>query len=90
MARFEALYRWSGARYIDVFKSGVWAFICLFVTPGFVALLTIPWHPTSAQYIRCVLAYELSLGVICGPGTLVIARLVGPATFRWVRRSCGG
>ena len=81
---FEAFYRRAGARYVDAFKIGVWAFICLLVTPGYVALLTAPWHPTSDQYVRCLLAYELALGVICGPGTLVIARWVAPATFRWV------
>jgi signal transduction histidine kinase len=81
---FERLYRRFGARYVDVCKAAVAAAICLSVTPGYVALLTAPWHPSTDAYLRCLLAYELSLALIAAPGTFVIARRAAPATFRWV------
>jgi signal transduction histidine kinase len=81
---FERLYRRMGRRYLDLFKAFVWAGICLFVVPAFVALLTAPWHPSLADYLRCLLAYELCLGLVAGPGTFVIARRAAPATFSWI------
>jgi signal transduction histidine kinase len=81
---FDGLYRRFGPRYIHVCKTIVWAAICVIVAPGYVALLSAPWHPTTAEYLRCLLAYELVLGLIAGPGTFVIARRAAPATFRWV------
>lgn len=88
-AVFERLYRRLGSRYVDAFKVVVWAGICLFVVPAEVALLTAPWDPSLAEYLRCVLAYELVLGLIAGPGTFLIARRAAPATFSWIggRRS---
>jgi signal transduction histidine kinase len=81
---FERLYQRFGGRYIDVCKAVVWVFICLLVVPGYIALLTAPWHPTTEEYVRCLVAYELMLGLIAGPGTFVIARWAAPATFRWI------
>jgi signal transduction histidine kinase len=81
---FEHLYRRFGPRYVDVFKLFVWAGICLFVVPADVALLTAPWDPSLGEFVRCVLAYELVLGLIAGPGTFVIARWAAPATFSWI------
>ncbi|MDQ3677805.1 MAG: histidine kinase [Actinomycetota bacterium] len=81
---FERLYRTFGPRYIDAIKAAVWAAICLVVTPGFVALLTAPWEPTTGEFLRCLAAYELMFGLFAGPGTFVIARRAAPATFRWV------
>jgi signal transduction histidine kinase len=81
---FERLYRRFGARYLDLSKMFFWASICLFVVPGYALLLLAPWHPSLGEYARCVLAYELVLGLIAGPGTFVIARRAAPATFRWV------
>jgi signal transduction histidine kinase len=81
---FERLYRRFGARYVDVCKCSVWVLVCAFVTPGYLALLTAPWHPTTDEYLRCLVAFELALGLIAGPGTFLIARRVAPATFRWV------
>jgi signal transduction histidine kinase len=88
-AVFERLYRRFGSRYVDLFKVFVWAGICLFVVPADVALLTAPWTPSLAEYLRCVLAYELVLSLIAGPGTFLIARWAAPATFSWIsgRRS---
>jgi hypothetical protein len=60
-----------GRRYVDLFKVFVWAGICLFVGPAFVALLTAPWHPSLADYLRCVLAYELFLGLVAGAQLVV-------------------
>jgi signal transduction histidine kinase len=81
---FERLYRRFGPRYVDLFKVFVWAGICLFVVPADVALLTAPWEPSLGEFVRCVLAYELVLGLIAGPGTFVIARWAAPATFSWI------
>jgi signal transduction histidine kinase len=81
---FERLYRRAGARYVDLFKVFLWAAICLFVIPADVALLTAPWAPDLGEFVRCVLAYELVLGLIAGPGTFVIARWAAPATFSWI------
>jgi signal transduction histidine kinase len=81
---FERLYGRFGARYVDVTKVFIWASICLFVVPGYGLLLLAPWHPSLGEYARSVLAYELVLGLIAGPGTFVIARLTAPATYRWV------
>jgi signal transduction histidine kinase len=83
-AVFDRLYRRFGPRYVDVCKAGVAVAVCGVVTPGYVAILTEPWHPTSAEYVRCLIAYELMLGLIAAPGTFVIARRAAPATFRWV------
>lgn len=83
-AVFERLYRRFGARYVDVCKAGVAVAVCGGVTPGYVAILTGPWHPTGAEYVRCLVAFELMLGLIAAPGTFVIARRAAPATFRWV------
>lgn len=81
---FERLYRRVGSRYVDLFKVFVWAAMCLFVVPAAVALLTAPWDPTPAELVRCVVAYELVLGLIAGPGTFYIARRAAPATFSWI------
>jgi signal transduction histidine kinase len=87
---FERLYRRFGARYVDLGLVLLGAAICVFVVPAKVALLTAPWHPSSAQYLRCVFAYELVLVLVAAPGTLVIGRRVAPATYRWVRGDHAG
>jgi signal transduction histidine kinase len=81
---FERLYERVGPRYVDLFKVFLWAAICLFVVPADVALLTAPWAPDLGELVRCVLAYELVLGLIAGPGTFLIARWAAPATFSWI------
>ena len=81
---FERLYRRYGPRYVDLFKVFVWAAMCLFVVPAAVALLTAPWEPTLGEFLRCLVAYELPLALIAGPGTFVIARRAAPATFSWI------
>ncbi len=52
----------------QVFEVLSWAGICLFVVPADVALLAGPWGPSLAEFLRCVMAYELVLGLIAGRG----------------------
>jgi signal transduction histidine kinase len=83
-AVFERWYRSLGPRYVDVAVMGlVCATVLLFIVPLYVALLLVAWPPTIGEYARCVLAYELTLGLIAGPGSFLLARRVGAATYRW-------
>ncbi len=97
-AVFERWYRILGPRYVDVAVMGVVCVTVLLVSvPLYVALLLVAWRPTIGEYARCVLAYELALGLIAGPGSFCSRgawaprRIAGPrGSVRWPMRGLRG
>jgi signal transduction histidine kinase len=80
---YERCYRRFGARYIDGVLAAIWLVVLVVIVPLYVVLLLIAWPPTISQVARCVLAYEIALGVVGGPGSLLLARRLAPAAYRW-------
>jgi signal transduction histidine kinase len=79
----EQLYRRFGARYLDAMNVVILLALLGFVVPVYAFLVTEPWHPSTAAYVRCALAYAVPMALVGFPGVIAIARRMAAPTYAW-------
>lgn len=82
---FERLYARLGARYFDALLAGLWLALVVGVIPTYCAFFLVPVFDLDLPtYGECVLAFEVVLGLVAGPGMFLIARRRLRAMYGWM------
>ena len=81
---FERLYRRPGVHYLDLFHALQSALVVLLMIPAFGGLLVAVLGISFEEWLRCTVAFELTLGVFGSAAIFIVPRRRWPAVMRWI------